>query len=48
MIPIAVQRIKNIMEGNRLIMQDFKGESKIMNEKPIPEPLQPRSVRVKV
>jgi len=48
MIPIAVQGIKNIKEDNRLIMQDFKYEREIMNKKPIPEPLQPRSVRVKV
>jgi hypothetical protein len=48
MMPIAVQGINNIKEDNSLIMQDIKGAREIMNEKPIPEPLQPRSVRVKV
>ena len=48
MIPIAVQGINNIREDNSLIMQDVKDAREIMNEKPIPEPLQPRSVRVKV
>ena len=48
MIPIAVNGMNNIKDDNSLIMQYVKGEREIMNEKPIPEPLQARSVRVKV
>jgi len=49
MNPIAVQGINNIKEHTNLTMQVIKVCAKLrMNEKPIPEPLQPRSVRVKV
>jgi hypothetical protein len=47
MIPIAMHGMNNIKDDNSLIMQDVKGSREVMKEKPIPETLQPRSVRAK-